>query len=375
MDAVDILRTLVGFKAVVGQPNDPIVTWTADYLARLGGRITRITGPEGDRDNLFASFGPDIAGGVILSGHMDVVEAQESTWQSDPFSLRADEDKLYGRGTSDMQGFLAAVLATLPAFTGRQLARPIHIAFSYDEEAGCLGVPHLIAALPQLCLAPDFVLVGEPTSLIPVLGHKGKASYSITIHGKSGHSARPDLGLNAIEGAWAVLGAAMEQAESIKAMGTNPLYTPPYSTLQVGTLQGGVAVNIIPETCVMQIEARALPNLDPIAMLAPVIEAARMLESRGFRVATELLSSYPGHTLSSSSHATQLLARITGNTPQPAVSWGTEAGCFAAAGYPAIICGPGDMSRAHRANEFLSVSELRAAEAMIAEICAFCLAN
>lgn len=372
--AVDILQKLVGFQSVVGMPNGDIVEWIADYLGSFGVTSQILPGPEGDRANLFATIGPADRPGCILSGHMDVVPAKEGGWDSDPFALRIEGDRLYGRGTSDMKGFLAAVLAAVPSFFSRPLSRPVHLAFSYDEEAGCRGVPHLIARLPDLCASPLGAIIGEPSGMRAILAHKGKAAARLTLKGLSGHSSRPDLGRNAIHAMTEVQQAAITAAIDLAQGPFEEQFEPPYSTLSIGTISGGQAVNIIPEHCSLELEARAISSADPEALLAPVREAARALAVKGFGVDWQVLSSYPALSLAGSSPLAGLLKDLTGIEPLAAVSYGTEAGLYQRAGVDAIICGPGDIARAHKPNEFILTSELAAGQSMIEALGRYCRA-
>ncbi len=365
MQAVEILEQLVAFPSVVGQPNGAIVEWIHAYVAGFDQEVTILPGPEGDRSNLFATIGPKNVPGYILSGHMDVVPANEPEWTSDPFELRAQADHLYGRGTSDMKGFLAAALAALPELASRQLSRPIHLAFSYDEEAGCRGVPHLIKRLPELCAKPEGAIIGEPSNMRAICAHKGKAAARLEIRGRSGHSSRPDQGLNAIHAMAEVLTDAAAGAERLALGPFDPAFAPPYSSLQVGTVKGGQAVNIIPDLCVAEFEARAIAGVSPSALLAPIREKAESLRSRGLQVNWELMSAYPALSLANDAPLAQLLRELTGQEPLAAVSYGTEAGLYQEAGIGAIICGPGDISRAHRPDEFILVDELIACQSMI----------
>ncbi|OWV92676.1 acetylornithine deacetylase [Rhizobium sp. R72] len=374
MQALDILAKLVAFDSVVGTPNAEIVEWISTYLKSFGATVDIIPGPEGDRSNLFATIGPRNKPGYVLSGHMDVVPANEAGWASDPFALRVDGERLYGRGTSDMKGFLAASLAAAPMLAASPLARPIHFAFSYDEEAGCRGVPHLIARLPELCQTPLGVIVGEPSNMRAILAHKGKSAARITLKGRSGHSSRPDLGLNAIHAAAEVLQAAVSTAHSLAQGPFEAKFEPPYSSVSVGTIHGGQALNIIPDLCMLEVEARAISGADPAALLLPVHEAVAVLENRGFQVQWEELSSYPALSLPRAAPLAGLLTELTDIEPLAAVSYGTEAGLYQRAGLEAIICGPGDIGRAHKPNEFILMDELAACQAMIEGLGSRCLA-
>lgn len=358
MTEFDILERLVSFASVVGRPNAEIVAWIRDYAQSHGAQVTTATGPEGDRANLFATIGPRDVPGVILSGHMDVVPAGEAAWSSDPFTLRCDGDRLYGRGTSDMKGFLACALAALPALSKMPLKRPVHLAFSYDEEAGCKGVPHLIDLIPTLCARPHMCIVGEPSGLRAIRAHKGKAAVRVTVKGRSGHSSRPDQGLNAIHAMSELLTTAVNIATSLTRGPFDSNFEPPYSSLQVGTLAGGQSVNIIPDLCIAEIEARAIAGVAPASLLEPLRQVSEALAARGLDTAFEMLSEYPALSLAAHTPLAALMQVLTGQEPLAAVSYGTEAGLYQAAGIDSIICGPGDIGRAHRPDEYITRDEL-----------------
>ena len=374
MDVFDILDRLVAFPSVAGKPNNDIAGWIETHLAEHGTKVTVLPGPEGDRFNLFATVGPTDVPGYILSGHMDVVPAGEPQWSSAPFTLRRDGERLYGRGTTDMKGFLAATLAAVPMLAGLRLARPIHLAFSYDEEVGCRGVPHLIARLPELCAKPLGVIVGEPSGMRAVRGHKGKAAARVIIKGRSGHSSRPDLGLNAIHAMSEALSAAVSEAERLTRGPFNSAFEPAYSSLQAGVIAGGQSVNIIPDSCTLDLEARAIPGVDPASLLAPIRARAEALETDGFTVEWTAMSAYPALSLPQEAALAGLLRELTGEAPLAAVSYGTEAGLYQAAGFDAIICGPGDIDRAHKPDEYILTSELAACQRLIEALGARCAA-
>ncbi|HEY0211977.1 MAG TPA: acetylornithine deacetylase [Paenirhodobacter sp.] len=368
MTTEDILAKLVSFAQVAGQPNRAIVDWISDYLQRAGARVTRIPGPEGDRENLFASFGPRDVAGIVLSGHMDVVPAAAAEWQTDPFTLTERNGSLFARGSSDMQGFLACVLANAADFTTLSPNRPVHIAFSYDEELGCRGVPHLLAALPGLCAPPMGAVIGEPTSLIPVRGHKGKAAIGIEVRGRSGHSSRPDIGLNAIHGLSEVLSEVVTTAANLQNGPFSGDFVPPYSTMQAGVIQGGQAVNIIPDRATLEVEARAIPGVDPQHLLMPVLHRLEMLRAQGYDIQHELRSAYPALTLAEGHPLVQLIEQVAGRDALDAVSFGTEAGLFQQAGIAAVICGPGDIGRAHKPDEYITRAELADGTAFVRDV-------
>jgi acetylornithine deacetylase len=368
MNVEEMLARLIAFPSVVGTPNGAIVEWIRSYCQAAGAEVTVHPGPEGDRSNLFATVGQRGARGYILSGHMDVVPAGEQEWHSDPFVLRRDGGRLYGRGTSDMKGFLAGALAALPGLAAMNLLRPIHLAFSYDEEAGSRGVPHLIAALPSLCERPLGAVVGEPSRMQAVRAHKGKAAVRVEVIGRSGHSSRPDLGLNAVH---AMAGLITEVVAYGRSLTDGPVdydFAPPYSSLQVGVIAGGQAVNIVPDRCTADIEVRAVPGVSPPSLLEPVKAQLFALRDSGFEVVWHELSAYPGLSLAETSELTAVLVELTGQEPLAAVSYGTEAGLYQQAGIDAIICGPGDIGRAHRPNEYIEMDELAACQKMIEDL-------
>ncbi|MDX0524445.1 acetylornithine deacetylase [Sinorhizobium medicae] len=374
MQAAEILGKLVGFRSVVGLPNDDAVSWIRGYLESHGIAVDVLPGPEGDRSNIFATIGPKEAHGYILSGHMDVVPATEAGWTSDPFILRAEGGRLYGRGTTDMKGFLAAGLAAVPKLAAMPLRRPLHLALSYDEEAGCRGVPHMIARMPELCRQPLGAIIGEPSGMRAIRAHKGKAAARVTVRGRSGHSSRPDQGLNAIHGVAGVLTQAVAEAVRLAGGPFEHVFEPPYSSLQIGTVKGGQAVNIIPDSCEVELEARAISGVDPAELLTPVRKIAEALTALGFEVEWHELSAYPALSLEPHAPLAALLEALTGREPLPAVSYGTEGGLFQRAGIDAIICGPGDIGRAHKADEYILIDELMACQAMIEALGAHCIA-
>ncbi|MGO4851813.1 acetylornithine deacetylase [Phaeovulum sp. W22_SRMD_FR3] len=357
-----ILADLVGFPSVVGTPNHAIVDYVEAHFAAHGITATRIPGPEGDRANIFATIGPANVPGYVLSGHLDVVPATEPDWQADPFVLRQSGERLIGRGACDMKGFVAAMLSVVPDLVARPLRVPIHFALSYDEEAGGRGAPHMIARLPDLCAPPLGCIVGEPSNLVPVLRHKGKMALRVTARGIPGHSSRPDLGRNAVHMLAPVIAAAVTAAQDLQSGAQDAMFAPPWSSLQIGVIRGGAAINIIPDHAFMDIEARAIAGVDPACLLAPVRSAAA---ATGDDITVEILSSYPPLAMSEDDPLARLMAGISGQAPLPAVSYGTEAGLFQQAGIPTVICGPGDIGRAHKPEEYLTLAELSAARALI----------
>lgn len=370
--AQDILAELVAQPCLPGAPNGPIADLVTARLEALGLRVHRIPMPEGDRVNLFASIGPVERPGIILSGHMDVVPVAGQDWASDPFVLTARNGRLYGRGTTDMKGFLACMIASVPAFQAARLTRPIHLAFSCDEEIGCRGVPHLIAALPRLCAPPEGCIVGEPSAMRPVLSHKGKLALEVTFAGRAAHSSDPGAGVNALYAAANLAGAIDSLAQDIARSGPHdPRFAPAHSTLVAGVLRAGVAVNIIPDHATLSFELRTIPGCDPDAVLAPLMAHARaqVATGRALDCAVTEHARYPALPPEATALAA-CLAGWTGQGIQQSVSYGTEAGLFHAAGIASVICGPGDIARAHRPDEYITPEELGACMAMFERLAA-----
>ncbi|WP_103333969.1 acetylornithine deacetylase [Pseudotabrizicola formosa] len=373
MTPESILADLVAIPDLPGQPNTRMAECVRSHLARHGLECSVITGPEGDRVNLFASIGPRDVPGYILSGHMDVVPVDGQIWTSDPFRLRAEGDRLFGRGASDMKGFLACMIAMVPAFQAMDLRQPIHLAFSYDEEIGCRGVRHLIDRLPGLCAPPLACIVGEPTDLRPVLSHKGKQATELVIEGRAAHSAQPDLGINALYPAAEMLVFIRDLAARLASEGPfDARFVPPGPTIVAGVVQGGSAVNIIPDCCRVRMEVRSVPGQPPEAITAMVLDRLADLVADGtaLRVSHSELSSYPALPPPEDPALAELLERLTGQPALPSVSYGTEAGLFHAAGIASIICGPGAILRAHRPDEYITGAELAACCQMLERLAA-----
>ena len=361
MNAQAILADLIAIPDLPGQSNAVMSACVQRHLHAAGAQVTVLPGPEGDRDNIFATLGPADRPGYLLSGHMDVVPVAGQSWTSDPFSLTERDGKLYGRGTSDMKGFLACMLAVAYAVDGECLERPLHLAFSYDEEIGCRGVGHMIARLPDLCAAPLGCIIGEPSDMTPIQSHKGKHSLALIFKGKAAHSSVPDAGVNAIYAAAEV--ALFVRGLNAELAASGPFdsgFAPPHSTVSAGVVRGGSAVNIIPDACELHIECRAIPAQDPGQITTQIIAFAQDCVARGLALGLETqdIGRYPALPAPGDLTLSDMMADLTGRAPLAAVSYGTEAGLFQNAGMPAIICGPGSITRAHRPDEYIEPAEL-----------------
>lgn len=380
MSVQQILTDLVAIPSLPGTPNAVITDCLRSHLQHDGIEVTVLPGPEGDRANLFVTIGPRDRPGYILSGHSDVVSVDNQIWATDPFRLAIDGDRLTGRGATDMKGFLACMLAMVPEFAAMPLRRPVHLAFSYDEEIGCRGVGHMIARLPELCAPPAGAIIGEPSGMRPVLSHKGKQSLELRFTGKAGHSSNPGLGENAIYAAADMLVHIRGMAEAMECDGPfDARFVPAHSTCQAGVVRGGAAVNIIPDSAEIQFEARAIPGTDPRSLSVSIIERIEALNAEAQAAGRALYatwretSSYPALPPCADRGFVDLMEKLSGKHSVQAVSYGTEAGLYHQAGIPSIICGPGDIARAHGPDEFILLSELEDCLVMLrglgAELC------
>jgi acetylornithine deacetylase len=370
--ATDLLRTLVGFDTTSAKSNLALIAFVEDYLKGHGVAATRVPSPDGAKADLFATIGPNPHGGIGLSGHSDCVPVEGQRWTSDPFTLTLRGAKLYGRGSCDMKGFIACVLAAVPAFKARDLKEPIHIIISYDEEVGCTGVRPLIAKLGQDLPRPRAVIVGEPTSMAVIDAHKRIDAYRTRVTGREAHSGMPELGVNAIAAAAALIGELGRIGDGIAARDRDERFVPPYSTVFVGTIKGGTAHNIVPKHCEFQWQVRSLPEASPDEVprdLAAFAEEKllprmrRVTDEAAIDTANE--GSVPAFLAAPGSEAVALALALTGADRTKAVSFTTEAGLFEEAGVPAVICGPGNIADAHAADEYVPVAQLEACLAFL----------
>jgi acetylornithine deacetylase len=338
-----------------------------DYLAGYGIASRLVHDESGRKANLFATIGANgSGGGIVLSGHTDVVPIDGQEWSSDPFAIEERDGRLYGRGTCDMKGFIAVALALVPEFAKAPLATPLHLAFSYDEEVGCIGVRRLLADLAASGIRPAACIVGEPTHMEVVRAHKGKLSYRCHVRGFECHSSLAPRGVNAVEYAAAMIAQLTAMGRRFAAEGPfDRAFDIPHTTVHVGTIQGGTVLNIVPKDCRFDFEFRHLPGEDPEAMLRTAQGyAARALEpamraihaDTGFR--WEKLSSVPAADTSEDAEIVSLAKRATGRNSAGKVAFGCEAGLYDAAGIPTVICGPGHIDQAHKPDEFVALAQL-----------------
>lgn len=372
----ELLAALIAFNTVSRESNLALIEFVRAYLAGFGVDSQLLFSADGGKANLYARLGPSGAGGVLLSGHSDVVPVDGQAWSVPPFQLTERDGKLYGRGSADMKGYLACVLAAVPALLAQPLRLPVHIAISYDEEVGCLGVRSLLDELATRPDKPAICLIGEPTQMRPVLGHKGKLAIRCAVHGAACHSAYAPQGVNAIEYAARLIVRLGEIGQRLAAPERHdPRFDPSYSTVQIGMISGGRALNIVPAECQFDFEVRALPADDPQQVAAELqAYATRELlpQMRAVQAATDIrftpLSTYPGLATAPDSEAAQLLARLCGHDDFGTVAFGTEGGLFDQAGIATVVCGPGSMDQGHKPDEFVSVEQLAACDAMLGRL-------
>lgn len=369
----DLLETLVAFDTTSRESNLQLIEFVRNYLASFDVPCELIYNEQRSKANLFATIGPADKPGIVLSGHTDVVPVDGQPWTVAPFELTEHDGKLFGRGTADMKGYIACVLALVPSLVNAPLRRPVHIALSYDEEIGCLGVRSLLAALEQRPVKPMLCIIGEPTELKPVLGHKGKLAMRCDIQGHACHSAYAPLGVNAIEYAAELIGELGRIGNRLKAPEhRDARFDPPFSTVQTGVIGGGKALNIVPADCRFDFEIRALPSHDPSDVareLKTYAEQQVLPRMRAVSEQSEIrfseLSAYPGLVTDAHSEAAELIAAFCGSRAFGTVAFGTEGGLFDAAGIPTVVCGPGSMDQGHKPDEFVSLEQLDGCDAML----------
>ena len=378
MTTREMLARLVAFPTVSSASNLPLMDFVRDWLAAHGVESRLVPNADGTKANLYATVGPMVEGGVVLSGHTDVVPVEGQPWTTDPFVLTERDGRLYGRGTCDMKGFDALALAAVPAMVKAGLRRPVHIALSYDEEVGCQGAPSMVDAMVATLPRPAAVIVGEPSRMKVVTGHKGSVSYFTTVRGRTVHSSRIDVGVSAVMVAARLVvwhDDVMVQNRAA-AMPDSP-FEPPWTTLHCGYIRGGTAANVVADRCEFVAEVRAIPTEDPWsfrnryeAYVRDVIEPAMRAVAPETGIDIVHRAAVPGLRSETDGVAEALVRRLTGDNGQTVVAYGTEAGIFQKAGWSSVVCGPGDIAQAHQADEYLELTELAAGEAFMARLIA-----
>ena len=388
MTSIDWLTRLIGFDTVSRYSNLALIEEVQGYCEQLGLSVDLTFNEAKDKANLFVTVpaganADQVNHGLVLSGHTDVVPVDGQDWSSDPFTATIRDDKLYGRGSCDMKSLIACALTLLPQAVklsnAGKLRRPLHLALSFDEEVGCLGAPLILADLKARGIAPDYCIVGEPTNMTMVVAHKGIAVYRCRVHGKSAHSSLTTQGVNAISYASRLIGYVDELAEEISHREDNDsLFDVPYSTLSVGTIQGGTATNIVPNLCEFTFDYRNLPHMTQEDILAPikakVAELSAQMQARAPETGIELLQqeSVPAMTDNDNGELQNLISALTGDDERHKVAYATEGGQFTNAGIPTIICGPGSIEQAHKANEFVKLSEIERCDGFLQKLLDSC---
>lgn len=360
---IDILSRLVAFDTTSRNSNLHLIEWVEAFLSARGVTTRRVPNADHSKANLFAVIGPPVPGGVVLSGHTDVVPVDGQEWSSDPWGLTERDGKLYGRGASDMKSFLALSLAHVDAMQAAPLKRPIILAFSYDEEIGCLGAPFMIEEIAKLDAKPAAVIVGEPTSMRVVSAHKGIRGFIVEITGREGHSSLPDAGVSAVMEALKLMSLIAQMGEEVRAE-PDPRFNPPWPTMTIGKIEGGTALNILARRCEFMWDLRAASSAQADAIEARFLEAADRLNAEikarapegGVKVTRR--SATPELALDGDSAAEMLARAITGDNETRAVSYAAEAGQFQSAGLPAVLCGPGSIEQAHQPDEWIEIAQI-----------------
>ncbi|MBR8459524.1 acetylornithine deacetylase [Burkholderia dolosa] len=379
-----LLERLIAFATVSRESNLALIDFIRGYLDGFGISSELFYNAERTKASLYATIGPPERGGIALSGHTDVVPVDGQAWTVEPFRLTERDGRLYGRGTADMKGFIASVLAAVPTFAARPLSMPVHLAFSYDEEVGCVGVRPMLEALATREHRPRLCVIGEPTELKPVLGHKGKLAMRCHVKGAACHSAYAPYGVNAIDyaakliGRLGEIGAALAQPDRHDAR-----FDPPFSTVQTGLIGGGRALNIVPAECTFDFEVRALPDFDAHDVpkqLQDYAETELLPAMRRVQPDTDIrlqpLGAYPGLATAPDSDAARVLAMLSGSdafgtVAFGTVAFGTEGGLFGQAGIPTVVCGPGSMDQGHKPDEFVTLEQLHGCDAMLGRLAAY----
>jgi acetylornithine deacetylase len=378
---LEMLARLVAFDTVSHKSNLELIGFVEDYLAGWGVSSVRFPNAAGDKAALFVTLGPQDRGGVLLSGHTDVVPVEGQAWSRDPFTLHVEAGRAYGRGAVDMKGFVALALALVPDFLAANLATPIHLFFSYDEEVTCLGVVDGIAEMGRTLPKPRAVIVGEPTSLDLADAHKGIRTFFTTVTGVPAHSSKPHLGASAVHAGTRLAAGLVAMADEAEAeRDPTGRFDPPYDTVHVGKFHGGIARNILADRCDLSWEVRTLPGSDPEAVPARFATLSNEVLARMRKTApsaaieTVMSSDVPGLAPDPGSEAETLAMRLAGRNDTIAVAYATEAGHFQRAGLPTIVCGPGSIDQAHQPDEYITLEQFAAGEAFMRRLLEECRA-
>ncbi len=366
-DTKALLRQLIGYRTVSTDSNLAMIAFLAERLEAIGARVEVHSDATGAKANLFATLGPEVDGGILLSGHSDVVPVADQDWATDPFEMVERDGRLYGRGTCDMKGFIAATLAVAPLYAEHVSARPIHFAFTHDEETGCLGAQALAQVLKARDVRPGIAIIGEPTGMRVIEGHKGCFEYSTHFTGLEGHGSGPDRGVNAVEYAVRYVTRLLDLKERLKARApAESRFEPPWTTINTGALIGGVAHNVIPGRARVDWEMRPVQHGDADFVKADLHDYCAHTLLPAMRavmpdadIVTETIGEVEGLTPTDANEARDIVMELTGANGTGAVPFGTEAGIFQSLGMSAVVCGPGSIEQAHKPDEYLALDQLQ----------------
>ena len=365
--SLDLLKTLIGFDTTSFKSNLNLIKFVENYLNQYKIKSELVYDETKNKANLFATIGPNSSGGIVLSGHTDVVPVAKQKWDSDPFQLIEKDEKLYGRGTSDMKSFIGLVLSRVTKMVEKKLSKPIHLAFSYDEEIGCVGVHGLLDLIEKKSIKPEFCIVGEPTSMEVVIGHKGKHAYSVKVEGLACHSGQAPFGVNAINYASKLI-AYIDQLNKEKSI-NGPFdndYEVPHTTLHTGIIKGGAILNIVPDLCEFEFEVRNLIKDDPLQLVKKIKDYANQKLIKDMHKVSSKTGisfnekiNYPALDMSEDIDLVKKIKELLGNNKHKKVVYVTEAGLFKnRSNIPTIVCGPGSIDQAHKPNEFISIEQI-----------------
>ena len=363
-----ILRQLIAYPTISADSNLQMIEYLADYLDHVGADVWLNHARDGTKANLFATLGQGHENGVLLSGHTDVVPVADQDWSHDPFDMVERDGRLYGRGTCDMKGFIAACLTKAQDYAKLPLKTPVHFAFTYDEETGCIGAQGLAKLLQDQGITPRLAIIGEPTRMKAIEGHKGCCEYTTHFHGKAGHGSMPEIGVNAVEYAMRYGTKLMDIAQDLQGRAPeNGRFAPPWTTLNIGRITGGHIHNVIPENCRIDWEFRPVQDAD-FSYIKNTVETyvsdtllpEMQRRDPNANITTEIVGEVVGLEPTDQNEARDIVLELTGQNHADVVPFGTEAGIFAALGMSVVVCGPGSIEQAHKPDEFIDLSQLDA---------------
>ncbi|MGI3900700.1 MAG: acetylornithine deacetylase [Janthinobacterium lividum] len=379
--AIEILSRLVSFESVTAAPNHDVITFIATYFEGLGASVRRLQSPRFDKENLWVTFGEGRPGGIVLSGHVDVVPVAGQDWTHPPFEMTREAGRLYGRGTTDMKGFLACVMTAAARIDPSRLARPIHVAITFDEEVGCLGARELVDFMEEAAIHPRAILVGEPTGMAVVDRHKGSVGFTTTISGRSAHSSQVHLGFSAIALAAELVGFLVALGTAQTQAAADPSFPYPFPSINVGTIRGGEVRNIVAPSCSFDWEIRPILPAQ-LTTLQRAFEAHVEDRLAGFRMAGGFVPTIVTRCVydtpplvadhAAAAAAAGLALQLMGSNETAAVSYGTEAGLYQEAGHSVVVCGPGDIQQAHTPDEWIGIDQLEACMAFLDRVVDHC---